>query len=65
MATRSAADQPGVRLRTVEIAALILVLGLAAYLRLTHLTHNPGWYTDEGTHLDIARNLLQGRVQST
>ena len=63
MATRPAASQPGASLRVVEIAVLSLLLGLAAYLRLTHLAHNPGWYTDEGTHLNIAQNLLQGRVQ--
>ena len=36
---------------------------LAAYLRLANLPDNPGWYTDEGTHLDIAQNLLRGRTQ--
>lgn len=40
-----------------------LSLVLAAYLRLTNLTNNPGWYTDEGTHLDIAQHYLQGQVQ--
>lgn len=43
--------------------ALVVVMVLAAYLRLTNLSLNPGWYTDEGTHLDIARNLLRGRWQ--
>ncbi len=45
------------------MAALVLILGLAAYLRLANLAHNPGWYTDEGTQLNIAQNLLRGRVQ--
>jgi 4-amino-4-deoxy-L-arabinose transferase-like glycosyltransferase len=36
---------------------------LAAYLRLANVAANPGWYTDEGTHLDIARHLLRGEVQ--
>jgi uncharacterized membrane protein len=30
---------------------------------LANVATNPAWYTDEGTHLDIARHLLQGRVQ--
>ncbi|MBN1813087.1 MAG: glycosyltransferase family 39 protein [Anaerolineae bacterium] len=46
-----------------EIVALGLIIALAAYLRLTNVADNPGWYTDEGTHLDIAQNLLSGRAQ--
>lgn len=42
---------------------LLLVLGLAAYLRLANVGHNPGWYSDEGTHLDIARFMASGRIQ--
>ena len=49
--------------RFLEAAVLCLVLTLATYLRLADVADNPGWYTDEGTHLDIARNLLRGRVQ--
>jgi 4-amino-4-deoxy-L-arabinose transferase-like glycosyltransferase len=49
--------------RLLEIIALCLILALAAYLRLANVSDNPGWYTDEGTHLDIAQNLLRGRVQ--
>lgn len=49
--------------RSLEVAALLVILALAAYVRLANLTDNPGWYTDEGTHLDIARHLLAGRVQ--
>ena len=47
----------------LEVIALLLILALAAYLRLANHTDNPGWYTDEGTHLDIAQNLANGRVQ--
>jgi hypothetical protein len=47
----------------LEAIALLLILALAAYLRLANHTDNPGWYTDEGTHLDIAQNLAHGRVQ--
>jgi 4-amino-4-deoxy-L-arabinose transferase-like glycosyltransferase len=46
-----------------EWLALAAVLALAAYLRLANLEATPGWYTDEGTHLAIARHLAEGRVQ--
>lgn len=49
--------------RLLELSLLLLVLALAAYLRLAHLSDNPGWYTDEGTHLDIVRHLIGGRTQ--
>ncbi len=49
--------------RLLELAALLCILALAACLRLVNLGDNPGWYTDEGTHLDIVRHLLAGRVQ--
>ncbi len=39
-------------------------MALAAALRLGgDLAGNPGWYTDEGTHLDLVRHQLQGQVQ--
>ncbi len=49
--------------RLLEAAALLAILALAAYLRLANVAHNPGWYTDEGTHLDIAYNLLRGEMR--
>ncbi|MFN8598493.1 MAG: glycosyltransferase family 39 protein [Anaerolineae bacterium] len=49
--------------RRLEFAAIFSITMLAAYLRFVNLATNPGWYTDEGTHLDIARNLIAGRVQ--
>lgn len=42
---------------------LMPILGLAAYLRLAYVGHNPGWYTDEATHLLIGQQLLNGRSQ--
>ncbi|NTU61855.1 MAG: glycosyltransferase family 39 protein [Chloroflexi bacterium] len=51
------------RPRIIELTALTLILLLAAYLRLANVAVNPAWYTDEGTHLDIVRHLLQGQVQ--
>ncbi len=51
------------RQQRFEIIALIFILALAAYLRLVNVADNPAWYTDEGTHVNIATNYLQGRVQ--
>lgn len=48
--------------RILNIFALVLILALAAYLRLANNTTTPGWYTDEGTHLDIARHLRDGEI---
>ena len=50
-------------LRPLYLLLALLILGLTAYVRLAHRADNPGWYTDEGTHLAIAQQLLQGRVQ--
>ncbi|MBN1426816.1 MAG: glycosyltransferase family 39 protein [Anaerolineae bacterium] len=47
----------------LEAAALAAILALAAYLRFVNVDANPGWYTDECVHLDIAQKLLDGRVQ--
>lgn len=57
-----ALQQPAVR-RVLHVSALLLILLLAAYLRLTNIAVNPGWYADEGTHLDIARHLLNGEIR--
>ncbi|MEZ4670815.1 MAG: glycosyltransferase family 39 protein [Anaerolineae bacterium] len=42
---------------------LCVILVLAAYLRLTNVAENPGWYTDETTHIDIANHRLEGSIQ--
>ncbi|MCB0033774.1 MAG: glycosyltransferase family 39 protein, partial [Anaerolineales bacterium] len=47
----------------VDTLLLTAILFLATYLRFHHLETNPGWYSDEGTHLAIARELLNGRWQ--
>lgn len=47
----------------MEAAALLAILALAVYLRLTNLADNPGWYTDEATHVNIAHHLLSGHIQ--
>ncbi len=49
--------------RWFEAAALVLIVLLAGYFRLVNLTGNPGWYADEAVHLEIADNLLEGRIQ--
>ncbi len=49
--------------RWLEVTTLLAILALAAYLRLANLRDNPGWYTDEATHLDIALHLLRGQTQ--
>ncbi|MEQ8671831.1 MAG: glycosyltransferase family 39 protein [Aggregatilineales bacterium] len=47
----------------LEIALLMLILGIAAHLRIANNANTPGWYTDEATHIDIAQNLVEGKVQ--
>ncbi len=47
----------------IEGLALFIILGLAAYLRLAHVSDNPGWYTDEGMLINIAQNMMHGRLQ--
>jgi 4-amino-4-deoxy-L-arabinose transferase-like glycosyltransferase len=47
----------------LELVALAAILALAVVLRLTHVTENPAWYTDEATHIDIARHLLAGDLR--
>src|ERR1051325_11007489 len=54
---------PPVVLYTTEILLLVIILILAAYLRLTNVLENPGWYTDETTHIDIANHRLVGETQ--
>ena len=43
---------------------LTAILFLAGFLRFANLGSTPGWYSDEGTILNIAQNLLSGRIQS-
>ena len=49
-------EQPSIieRAGPVRIGSLLLILLLASALRLPALRDNPGWYSDEGTHLAIA-----------
>lgn len=45
---------------TLPLLAILLILLLAAWLRLANVHDNPGWYSDEGTHLAIAGALADG-----
>lgn len=47
-------------LRGLLLAAILI---LAGYLRFYNLSTNPGWYGDEGTLVEIAGNLLEGRIE--
>ena len=46
-----------------EWLLLIVIVGVAAYLRMWRVVETPGWFSDEGTHLEIARHLVNGRNQ--
>lgn len=47
----------------IEGSALLLILRLAAHLRLANPIATPGWYADEGTHIEIARHLAHGEIR--
>ncbi len=47
----------------IEAALLLAIMLLAVYLRAENLGDNPGWYSDEATHVNIAHHLLLGQVQ--
>lgn len=49
--------------RLWHLAALVSLMIFAIYLRFVNLAWNPGWYPDEGSDLNIARNLAEGRLQ--
>lgn len=44
--------------KTYSIAVLFILI--ASIVRIWNLEWNPAWYTDEGTHIEIARHLIQG-----
>lgn len=47
----------------VWFGCLVFVLLLGFFLRFNSLATNPGWYSDEGSDMDIARHLAEGRMQ--
>jgi 4-amino-4-deoxy-L-arabinose transferase-like glycosyltransferase len=42
---------------------LFFILAIAIYLRFKNLPNNPGWYSDEGTLVEVAQNLTEGKFQ--
>jgi 4-amino-4-deoxy-L-arabinose transferase-like glycosyltransferase len=46
-----------------EILLLLVILGLALYIRLANGATNPGWYTDEGSDIDMAHHLQMGEFR--
>ncbi len=47
----------------LEYLLVFILLVFAGYLRLTNLESNPGIYSDEGTQIEIAQNLVEGKTQ--
>ena len=45
--------------KTYIIAVIFLLI--ASFARIWNLEWNPAWYADEGTHIEIARHLMQGK----
>lgn len=45
------------------IAVLLAILAVAAFLRMYLNGITPGWYNDEGTVINIANNINQGRLE--
>lgn len=50
-------------IKIAEIIALIFIIFLAGYLRLTVNKYDLGWYSDEGTLVEIAQNFSKGKRQ--
>lgn len=46
-----------------HLLLLIFVILVASFVRFWNLESNPAWYTDEGTHIEIARHLINGKTQ--
>ncbi len=46
--------------RALRWLALIVIVGLGAWLRLVHLAAVPPWYPDEGSNIAIAASLARG-----
>ncbi len=45
------------------LGAAVVILALSVAMHLVHLAQTPGWDSDEGYNLDIAWNLLHGRLR--
>lgn len=54
----------GIRVRRVIwVAAVVAVVMLAGYVRLGNLGDNPAWFTDEGSNLEVAQRLREGKME--
>ncbi len=42
------------------LSIVVMILLVAGAVRIINLNSNPGWYTDEGTHIEIAKSLMNG-----
>ena len=40
---------------------IVILLVIASIVRFVNIEINPAWYTDEGTHIEIAKHLIQGK----
>ena len=49
--------------KILEIFGLLVALTLAAVFRFINISIYPGWYSDEGTIINITQNLLKGKLQ--
>jgi len=47
----------------LELVLLFMILSLASFLRIKNLDSMPGWYSDEGTLVEIAQNINRGKRQ--
>lgn len=45
-----------------EMVVVLSILALAGFLRINKYSVEPGWYNDEGTIINIATNLIQGKL---
>ncbi len=47
----------------LALLALVIILLIAADLRLYHNSQTPGWYDDEGSLIEAAQKMAQGQVE--
>ncbi len=46
--------------RSLSVVFILLAFAASAYFRYYDLRQYPGWYSDEGNHIDLAENWMQG-----
>ena len=61
--TFSASHDRLIRKRIVEFLLIAAIILLAAWLRFYNLRSSPGWYSDEGSFINVAENLSAGKSQ--